>query len=177
MMTRCSPADDRRGRVARGARICPAQTSIPEIAFDSAPDLLKLPADIYLGEAAGVATNSKGHLFVYTRTGNPTVGLGQLADVHHGGSRLFEFDQTGKFVREIGAGHLRAPGRAGGARRSAGQHLDRGRGSNQVVKFDPDGRVLMMLGRKPEAITIRLAGRRARPHPARGPRRSARRWR
>ena len=52
------------------------QTAVPEISFDSAPDFLRMPADAYLGEAAGVATNSKGHLFVYTRTGNPTVGLG-----------------------------------------------------------------------------------------------------
>ena len=32
--------------------------SVPEISFDSAPNLLKLPADIYLGEAAGVAQPS-----------------------------------------------------------------------------------------------------------------------
>jgi hypothetical protein len=40
-----------------------------QIAYDSTPDLLKLPEHIYLGEAAGVATNSKGNIFVYTRTG------------------------------------------------------------------------------------------------------------
>ena len=43
--------------------------SLPEISFDSAPNFLKLPADIYLGEAAGVAQNSKGHIFVLTRSG------------------------------------------------------------------------------------------------------------
>ena len=58
----------------------------------SAPDLLKLPDDIYLGEAAGVATNSKGDIFVYTRTGHPTVSLGASRTFAHGGSRLFEFD-------------------------------------------------------------------------------------
>ncbi len=47
-----------------------AQLEIPEIQFDSAPNLLKLPADTYLGEAVGVATNSKGHIFVFTRTGS-----------------------------------------------------------------------------------------------------------
>ena len=30
--------------------------------------------------------------------------------------------------------------------------------SGQIVKFDPDGRVLMILGRKPEAVAIRGAG-------------------
>ena len=66
-----------------------------------------MPADIHLGEVAGVATNSKGHLFVYTRTGNPTVGLGNSRLFTHGGSRLFEFDANGNFVREIGQGALR----------------------------------------------------------------------
>jgi hypothetical protein len=31
---------------------------------------LNLPKDLYLGEAAGVALNSKGHIFVYSRSGN-----------------------------------------------------------------------------------------------------------
>ena len=53
-----------------------APTSVPEIAFDASADFLKLPSDTHLGEVAGVATNSRGQLFVYTRTGNPTVGLG-----------------------------------------------------------------------------------------------------
>ena len=35
------------------------EASVPEIAYDSAPNLLKLPPDLYLGEAAGVAVNSK----------------------------------------------------------------------------------------------------------------------
>ena len=42
---------------------------MPEIAFDSAADPLKFPANIHPGEIAGVATNSKGDVFVYTRTG------------------------------------------------------------------------------------------------------------
>ena len=53
-----------------------AQNSIPEIPYDSAANLLKLPDNIYLGEAVGVATNSKGHIFVYTRTGSPKVTIG-----------------------------------------------------------------------------------------------------
>ena len=56
-----------------------AQNAVPEIAFDSAANPLKLPDDIYLGEVAGVATNSKGDIFVYTRTGHPTISLGSRA--------------------------------------------------------------------------------------------------
>src|SRR5438093_11556560 len=81
-----------------------AQNAIPEIAFDSAANLLTLPDDIYLGEVGGVATNSKGDIFVYTRTGHPTVSLGGARAFAHGGSRLFQFDRTGKFIREIGQG-------------------------------------------------------------------------
>ena len=38
-----------------------AQTSVPEIPYDSAPNLLKLPEHIHMGEAVGVATNSVAH--------------------------------------------------------------------------------------------------------------------
>jgi len=83
-----------------------AQFAIPEIPFESVgtPDLLRLPDNTHMGEAAGVATNSKGDIFLYTRTGNPYVTLGTSRAVSHGGSRLFQFDRTGKFVREIGQG-------------------------------------------------------------------------
>jgi DNA-binding beta-propeller fold protein YncE len=143
------------------------QAAVPEIAFDSAPDFLKMPADTYLGEAAGVATNSKGHLFVYTRTGNPTVGLGNSRLFTHGGSRLFEFDQNGVFVREIGQG-LYAALVAQAVRVDTQDNVwivDEG--SNQVVKLGQDGRVLMILGRKPEAISIRSSAESATA-PARG---------
>ena len=81
-----------------------AQNAVPQIAFDSAANPLTLPDDIYLGEVAGVAANSRGDIFVYTRTGHPTVSLGGSRAFAHGGSRLFQFDRNGKFVREIGQG-------------------------------------------------------------------------
>ena len=111
---------------------------------------------MYLGEVAGVATNSKGQLFVYTRTGNPTVGLGNSRLFTHGGSRLFQFDRNGSFVREIGQG-IYAFLVAHAVRVDSQDNIwivDEA--SNQVVKFSPDGRVLMVLGRKPEAVTIQV---------------------
>src|SRR3984893_8176149 len=74
-----------------------AQVSAPEIPFDSAADPLKFPDNIHLGEAAGVATNSRGDVFVFTRTGHPTISLGTARPFAHGGSRLFQFDKNGKF--------------------------------------------------------------------------------
>lgn len=132
------------------------QATVPEIPYESVPNLLKMPPDMHLGEVAGVATNSRGHLFVYTRTGNPTAGIGNSRLFTHGGSRLFEFDQSGNFVREIGQG-LYAFLFAHAVRVDAQDNIwivDEA--ANQVVKFGPDGRVLMILGRKPEAITVRL---------------------
>src|SRR2546423_9433374 len=81
-----------------------AQSGAPDIAYDANADLLKLPDNIHLGEAAGVATNSKGHIFVYTRTGAAHATVGSSRTFYKAGSRLLEFDQTGKFVKEIGVG-------------------------------------------------------------------------
>src|SRR6266446_6218934 len=81
-----------------------AQFNVPEIPFDSAANPLTMPDNIHLGEVAGVATNSKGDVFVFTRTGHPTLTLGGARAFAHGGSRLVQFDRTGKFVREIGQG-------------------------------------------------------------------------
>ena len=81
-----------------------AAQSVPEIPFDSNGDLLKPPANIHLGEVGGVATNSKGDVFVYSRMGHPTITIGTARPFAHGGSRLFQFDRSGKFVREIGQG-------------------------------------------------------------------------
>ena len=126
--------------------------SVPEIRYDAAADALSLPS---YGEVAGVATNSRGHVFVYARTGHAAATLGDERTFYHGGSRLFEFDQTGKFVKEIGQG-VYAINFAQQVRVDPQDNIwivDAG--SNQIVKFDSDGRYLMVLGRKPENIPLR----------------------
>src|SRR5689334_12349673 len=142
--------------------------SVPEIAYTASADFLKLPTDLYFGEVAGVASNSRGQLFIYTRTGNPTVGLGNSRLFTHGGSRLLEFDRNGSFVKEIGQG-IYGFLVAHAVRVDAQDNIwivDEG--SSQVIKFSPDGRVQMILGRKPEAITIRTAAAPAQPAGGRG---------
>ncbi|HUR34667.1 MAG TPA: peptidyl-alpha-hydroxyglycine alpha-amidating lyase family protein [Vicinamibacterales bacterium] len=129
-----------------------AAQSVPEIRYDAVADALTLPS---YGEVAGVATNSRGHVFVYARTGHAVATLGDERTFYHGGSRLFEFDQTGKFVKEIGQG-VYAVNFAQQVRVDSQDNVwivDAG--SNQVVKFDADGRFLMVLGRKPENIPLR----------------------
>ena len=142
-----------------------AQTSAPDIAFDSNADFLKLPDTIHLGEAAGVATNSKGHVFVYTRTGPANATVGSSRTFYKAGSRLFEFDQTGKFVRELGVGVY-------GFNFAQAVKIDPqdniwvvDQGSSNVIKFDPEGRIQLVLSRKPEAIGVRPAAPRGGPPP------------
>ena len=53
-----------------------AQAGASEIAFDSNADLLKTPDNVYVGEVGGVAQNSKGQIYVYTRTGHAYATLG-----------------------------------------------------------------------------------------------------
>jgi len=144
------------------------QLVIPDIQYDSAPNLLKLPEHIYLGEAVGVATNSKGHVFVYTRTGNSYATYGSSRAFANGGSRLFEFDQTGKFVREIGRGMY-------GFTFAHVVRVDPqdniwvvDEGSNMVIKFNPEGRVEMTMGRKAEEMRIPSPPAAAPPPPAGG---------
>src|SRR5436305_512552 len=71
----------------------------PEIPFDSVPNFLKLPPDMHLGEASGVAVNSKGHVFVYNRGGSS-----QGPAFANTASQLLEFDHDGTYLREIGKG-------------------------------------------------------------------------
>ena len=134
-----------------------AQNAAPEIAFDSAANALTLPDDIYLGEVGGVAANSKGDIFVYTRTGHPTISIGTSRAFAHGGSRLFQFDRTGKFVREIGQNSY-------GMLFAQQVRIDPqdniwivDQMANSVNKLYSTGRVLMLLGRKPESIPVPAA--------------------
>jgi DNA-binding beta-propeller fold protein YncE len=129
--------------------------STPELDYDANADFLALPANTHLGEVAGVATNSRGHIFVYTRTGHAVATLGDERSFYHNGSRVFEFDQNGRFVKEIGQG-LYAVNFAQQLRVDPQDNVwivDAG--SNMVVKFDAEGRTQLMLGRKPENINVR----------------------
>src|SRR5437868_10161071 len=134
-----------------------AAQSVPEIAFDSNGDLLKPPANIHLGEVGGVATNSKGDIFVYTRTGHPSITIGTARPFLHGGSRLFQFDKTGKYVGEIGKDSY-------GFLVAQQVRIDPqdniwvvDQMSSMVMKFDPKGQVQFLLGRKSESERLPTA--------------------
>ena len=123
----------------------PSPRTAPTIPFDSVADFLKLPPDLYLGEAAGVAVNSKGHVFVFSRGGTSGPAYGAAA------AQLLEFDANGKFVREIGR-NLYAWSFAHAVRIDKEDNIWAvDKGSDMVIKFNPDGRVMMVFGRKKEA--------------------------
>src|SRR6202163_3830151 len=128
--------------------------NVREIPYTSVPNLLKLPSGEYLGESVAVAPNSKGHIFVYHRSAN---------------TRLFEFDQAGNFLKEIGSGYY-------GFEFAHSVRVDKDEniwpvdeGTNMVKKFSPEGKVLMVLGRRPPAILG------AQPFPA-GPNQSSQKY-
>jgi len=54
-------------------------SSVPEIAYDSVPDFLKLPPDLHMGEPSGVAVNSKKHIFVFNRGNSSGPAYGATA--------------------------------------------------------------------------------------------------
>jgi NHL repeat len=111
--------------------------NVPEIRYTSVPNFLKVPSGEYLGESVAVATNSKGHIFVYHRSAN---------------TRLWEFDQGGNFVKEIGKGYYGFEF-AHSVRVDAQDNIwTVDEGTNTVTKFSPDGKFLMVLGRRPPAV-------------------------
>jgi DNA-binding beta-propeller fold protein YncE len=117
----------------------------PEIKFRAVTDFLKLPPDLYLGEVAGVAVNSKGHIFVFSR-GN-TTGPAYAAAA----AQLLEFGTDGKYIREIGH-NLYAWSYAHSVRIDKEDNIwVADKGSDMVIKFNPAGRVVMVFGRKQEA--------------------------
>ena len=122
-----------------------AQGAAPEIQYTSVPDFLKLPPDLYLGEAAGVAVNSKGHIFVLSRGNTEGPAYGAAA------TQLLEFAPDGKFIREIGH-HLYAWSFAHAVKVDKDDNIwVADKGSDMVIKFNPEGRVSMVFGRKQEA--------------------------
>jgi hypothetical protein len=135
--------------VALVALLSPAvraqESSPPEIAYRSVPDFLQLPTDMSFGEVAGVATNSKGHLFVFSRGNTTGPAYGAAA------AQLFEFGPDGKYIREIGH-NLYAWSFAHSVRIDKQDDIwVADKGSDLVIEFNPAGRVVMVFGRKQEA--------------------------
>ena len=123
-----------------------AQQSVPDLPFDSVPDFLKLPPGTNFGEVSGVAVNSKGHVFVFTRS-NSAHGPAYAPTA----AQLLEFGPKGEFIREIGK-DLYGWSFAHTVRIDKNDNIWAvDKGSDMVIKFDPMGRVREVYGRRKES--------------------------
>jgi hypothetical protein len=121
------------------------EESYPKLQVNDDYMKLSVPGQT-MGQTVGVATNSKGHLFVYTRTTNQGVARGGKAAL------LWEFDQNGKFVKEWGPNNY-AESFAHGVRVDKHDNVWQiDEGSGMIVKYNPEGQSIFWLGRTPEAI-------------------------
>ena len=112
-----------------------AQTTVPEIPFESVPDFFKLPAGMNFGEVSGVAVNSKGHVFVFTRS-NSAGGPAYAPAA----AQLLEFGPKGEFIREVGRG-LYGWSFAHTVRVDKADNIWAvDKGSDMIIKFNPGGR-------------------------------------
>jgi 6-bladed beta-propeller len=107
----------------------PQQPSFPKLDYEPVPDFFQLPPGENFVESAGIAVNSKGHIYIF----------------HRGKHPLMEFDTAGRFLRSI-ADDLFVSAHA--VRVDAEDNIwTADVGSHVVLKLSPEGRVLLALGR------------------------------
>ena len=113
-------------------RVSPAQQAflpVPELPYRIIPSFFKFPKGMGQGEAAGVAVNSKGHIYLFQRT-KPM---------------LTEYNEAGEYIQTIAEGLFQHPH---GLRIDADDNLwTTDDGNNLVLKLSPSGQVLLVLGR------------------------------
>jgi len=115
--------------IVSGLAFAQFQEPLPKLNYDMIPDFFQLPPGEHLIEPAGVAVNSKGHIYIF----------------HRGKHPLMEFDSSGKFVRSIAddlfvtAHMVRVDPEDNIWTTDIGSHV--------VLKLSPEGRVLLALGR------------------------------
>src|SRR5262245_59059484 len=121
------------------------EKTIPEMKITEDVLYLSIPGQT-MGQTVGVSKNSKGHLFVYSRTGPGGVARGGTA------AMLFEFDENNTFVKLWGPNNY-AASFAHSVRVDKDDNVWMvDEGSSMIVKFDPAGMPRMQFGRTLEAI-------------------------
>ncbi|MBI4477366.1 MAG: hypothetical protein HY654_09350 [Acidobacteria bacterium] len=114
-------------------------TNVAVIPHEAVPNFFKNPAGIYTGENMGIATSSKGTIYIYHRAYE---------------TRLFEYSPQGNFVREIGRNNY-GFAFAHSVRVDAQDNIWAvDEGTDMLVKFSPEGRVLMTIGRREDPVAM-----------------------
>lgn len=122
-----------------------AEANYPKLQITDQYLHLSIPGQT-MGQTVGVATNSKGHLFVYSRSQNQGIARGGKA------AMLWEFDENYKFVKEWGPNNY-AASFAHAVRIDKSDNVWQvDEGSGMVVEYNPEGQSIFWLGRTPEAI-------------------------
>ena len=115
--------------ILSGLAFAQLQQPLSKLNYDMTADFFQLPPGEHLVEPAGIAVNSKGHIYVF----------------HRGKHPLMEFDSSGKFLRSIAdelfvtAHMVRVDSEDNIWTADIGSHV--------VLKLSPEGRVLLALGR------------------------------
>ena len=140
VMTAIVPIDRARAQAPAG------QTRAPEIPFDSVANFFKLPAGMNFGEVPGVAVNSKGHVYVFSRSNSASgPAFGTTA------AQLLEFGPKGEFIREIGK-DLYGWAFAHSVRIDKDDNIWAiDKGSDMIVRLNQAGRVIWVFGRRKES--------------------------
>ena len=125
------------GRLAAQTKATAA--NVPVIPHEAVPNFFKNPPGIYTGENMGIATNSKGAIYIYHRANE---------------TRLFEYSPLGVFVREIGRGNY-GFAFAHSVRVDAEDNIWAvDEGTDMLIKFSPAGKVLMTIGRREDPVAM-----------------------
>jgi hypothetical protein len=107
-----------------------AGRAVPELNYRVTTDFFHAPAGTPVGEASGVALNSKGHIFLFQRVA----------------PMLSEYDEHGVYLRSLGDGLF---GHPHGLRIDDDDNLwTTDDGSHLVLKLSPTGQVLLVLDAK-----------------------------
>ncbi len=133
------------GTPEQRAELAKLEAAYPQLQINDQYLRLSVPGQT-MGQTVGVATNSKGHLFVYSRSVNQGLARGGKA------AMLWEFDQNYKFVKEWGPNNY-AEAFAHAVRVDKQDNVWQvDEGSGMIVKYDPEAQSVFWLGRTPEAI-------------------------
>jgi len=140
-----APTPQQQAAQAAQAEQARLETTYPQMQVTDKFLHLSIPGQT-MGQTTGVATDSKGNLYVYSRSVNQGMARGGKA------AMLWEFDPGYKFVKEWGPNNY-AESFAHAVRVDKSDNVWQvDEGSGMVVEYDPSGQNIFWLGRTPEAI-------------------------